>query len=190
METKIVEVARGLTMPFYPMRPRQGSPIRTKTQVEAVLEQIRSDKWIVQPKLGGHRACLALVDKQIHAQTRHGTWRARPISNAEVYKKLRDRTCLDGEIVGDEFHPFECLAINGKSLLMAPAVEREAVALQITRLLGLPWLFARPTPKYIEARRANLPRWEGVVMKLYMSTYVPMGSKTQSSGAWLKCLWG
>ena len=188
-ESDTVAVIHGITMPFFPMRPKTGSPISTVRQVKHIREMMETGDWIVQPKAGGDRACLAVVEKKIYVQTRHGTWRKRPIKNGEAFLKLRDRTCFDGEILDDEFHPFECLAINGRSLLLSPASEREAVAYQCARLMKQRWLFAKPNQAFLKARRGNLPNWEGVVMKGYMSSYVMLASATQSSGTWLKCKW-
>lgn len=189
MNQNTVEVVRGITMPFFPMRPKSGSPITTKKQVDHVVDQIESGDWLIQPKAGGDRACLAVVEGHIWVQSRHGDWRKRPITNGDDFLKLRDRTCFDGEVIDDQFRPFECLAVNGKSLLLSPAVEREAVAQQLVKLIGHKWFFPKPTKSFLKATRSNLPRWEGVVMKGYMSFYVPQASATQSSGQWIKCKW-
>ncbi len=184
-----IEVARGITMPFYPMRPQQGSPLTTVKQVKQLIDELDSDRWVIQPKLGGMRACLAVVSKQLYVQNRHGQFIGKPLSNGTDFLKLDDRTCLDGEIVNNEFHPFECLAIRGKSLIFRPTAEREAIAFQLVKLLKHQWLFKKPSPQFIKARRKNLPAWDGIVMKDYMAFYVMLSKETATSPAWLKRKW-
>jgi len=189
MNQNTVEVVHGIAMPFFPMRPASGSPIHTKRQIDHVVSQLSSGDWLIQPKAGGERACLAVVDGQVLVQNRHGAWRKRPIVNGEDFLKLRNRTCFDGEVIDDQFHPFECLAVNGRSLLLSPAVEREAVAQQLVKLIHHKWFFPKPTRTFLSAARKNLPVWEGVVMKGYMSFYIPAAKANQESGTWLKCKW-
>jgi ATP-dependent DNA ligase len=184
-----MEVARGITMPFYPMRPQPGSPLKTDAQVKSVIDEVDGDRWLIQPKLGGTRAILAVVDKRLCLQNRHGLWLGLAPRNFQDFLKLPDRTCLDGEIVRDEFHPFECLAVKGQSLIFRPTAERATVAFQLVKLIGHQWLFNSPAPKFLKAKRKNLPTWEGVVMKDYMSFYIMLAKETQTSPTWLKRKW-
>lgn len=181
-----VDVARGVRMPFIPMRPQPGSPIRSAKQVKSVLEELDSDRWVVQPKLGGKRGVIAVVDKHLFLQNRHGLWIGASLRHFTDFLKLPNNTCLDGEILDDEFHPFECLAVKGQSLIFRTTGEREAVAFQLTKLIHHQWLFGRPTQKFLRAGRKNLPKWEGVVFKDYLSYYVMLARDTQTSPNWLK----
>lgn len=184
-----LDIARGVSMPFYPMRPQSGSPLQTDAQIKRLIDEIDNERWIIQPKLGGKRAILAIVDKHLAIQNRFGVWLGVAPRNFQDFLKLPNQTCLDGEIVNDEFHPFECLAVKGQSLIFRPTAERATVAFQLTKLLGHPWLFSKPTPKFLKAKRKNLPKWEGVVMKDYMAFYVMLSKETQTSPAWLKRKW-
>jgi ATP-dependent DNA ligase len=184
-----VKVARGIVMPFFPMRPRSGSPLRTIKQVEELVAVLDDGRWIVQPKAGGHRACLAVVDGKVWVQNRHGKWYAKPVKNAQDFLKLPNRTCFDGEVLDGSFYPFECLADSGKSMLFRPASEREVVAFQFSKFLHHDWKFRKPSPKFLRQMRHNLPTWEGVVLKEYMSLYVVMASEAQHSNTWLKRIW-
>jgi hypothetical protein len=185
-----VEIVPGLTMPFYPMRPRLGLCLRTPRLVQEFYAEIRDpDQWICQPKLNGHRACLAVVDKRVYVQNRHGGWYSRSVHNIPVFLKLPNRTCLDGEVYKGDFHPFECLAVGGNPFMHCTANEREVMACQLLRLIEQPWMFERPSRAWLMRGRDNLPDFEGVVLKRVNSPYRLLGSDAQTSADWFKRRW-
>jgi len=185
-----IEVVRGLTMPFYPMRPKKGRSLRTPRLVDELYADIQElEDCVIQPKLAGHRACLAVVDKRVYIQGRHGTWFSRSVQNAPVFLKLPNRTCLDGEVYEGNFYPFECLAVGGNLFTFCTANEREIMAYQLMRLVKQPWIFNAPSRDWLLARRVNLPKFEGVVMKKMNSPYVLLASDAQVNADWLKRTW-
>lgn len=185
-----IEVVRGLTMPFFPMRPVKGRSLRTPKLIEELYTGIQEpEDWVIQPKLGGHRACLAVVDKRVYVQSRHGAWFSQSVKNAPVFLKLPNRTCLDGEVYEGNFHPFECLAVGGNLFTFCTANEREVMAYQLMRLIKQPWIFNVPSKNWLLARRTNLPKFEGVVLKRMNSEYVIQDSASQVSPEWVKRAW-
>jgi hypothetical protein len=184
-----LHVAKGLTMPFIPMVPRLGPPIRTKAQIRAAVNELDDERWVVQPELGGTRVCLAIVDKKVYIQDAHGIWLSQAPHNVRDFLKLPNGTCLDGKVAHGNFYPFECLAIRGYALVFRPVAERATVAYQLVKLLKHQWMFQRPTPKFIAAARKNLPDFQGVTLKDYMSFYVMVSKQNQPAQTWLKHSW-
>jgi len=177
-------------MPFYPMRPAKGRSLRTVRLVEELYPEIQEPcDWVIQPKLAGTRACLAVVDKQVYIQSRHGAWLRRSVRNAPDFLKLPNRTCLDGEVYERNFYPFECLAVGGNLFTYCTANEREVMAYQLMRLIKQPWIFNAPSKNWLLARRSNMPKFEGVVLKRSDSPYTLLASPAQVSPVWFKRTW-
>jgi hypothetical protein len=185
-----IEVVRGLVMPFFPMRPVQGRSLRTSKLVEELYAEIQEpEDWICQPKLAGHGAALAVVDNKVYVQNRHGGWYGHSVKNAMDFAKLPNRTCLDGGVYEGRFYPYECLAVGGNLFTFCTANEREVMAYQLMRLIKQPWIFGTPSKAWLLQRRANLPRFEGVVLKRMNSLYAVLSSPAQVSADWFKRTW-
>jgi ATP-dependent DNA ligase len=176
-------------MPFFPMRPFRGRALLRPNNIREMCEEAAAGVWVMQPKLNGDRVGLACVDGKVYVQNRHGGCYRFKVHNAPDFLALPNRTCFDGEVFKGNFYPFELLACNGKSFLMAEAHERVRLAKDMTQILGHPWLFDPPSLAWIMRRSANLPMFEGVVLKRAHSRYVMLGSDTQSSTGWMKRLW-
>lgn len=191
VKEETVEIARGLVMPFLPMRPHEGNPLRSKAEINRAVAQLGNDAVLVQPVPTGIRACLALVDRNVFLQDKNGRWIARPPSNGYDFLKLPNHTCLDGFIAHDTFYSSECLAVRGQSLIFQPAAERETVAYQLTKLLKHQWLFRKPSAKFIRDAKRNLPEFQGLVFKDYLSFYSLLSAKLASkpSENWTSRSW-
>src|SRR4051812_10539710 len=98
-----VEIAKGLTMPFLPMRPRIGTPIKSQAQIKSAVVDLEDEKFLIQPSITGMRVCVAVVDKNVFIQDEQGKWISRPPSNGHDLLKLPNNTCLDGFIVRNTF---------------------------------------------------------------------------------------
>lgn len=181
-------VTRGLVLPFFPMRPAHGPSIRTKKDATAIWKRANSLAYVAQPKLNEDRAVLAVVDGEVYIQNRYAQWMRQPCS-VQRWLKLPDRTVLDGGVYGKQFYPFEALAVWGRSFLGATCEERIVMAFQMSRLCGVPWMFESPTRSWVDARVANAPQYEGIVLKERNSPYILAGSATQENSSWLKCRW-
>ena len=183
-----VEIIPGLAMPFYPMRPTKGPSLRTADSIKKFWASTgRTQDWVIQPKMNGDRATLALVGGRIYIQNRHGGWYGHS-ADTTPFLRLPDRTVLDGEVYQGHFHPFEALAINGRSLLRCTVTEREVMACQLTRLVGQQWMFGRPDRRWLLAAQ-QCSEWDGVVLKRAASCYTILGSDTQMSETWFKRTW-
>jgi ATP-dependent DNA ligase len=187
--SKIV-IARGIAMPFFPMRPMKQRPLRIGADTEEFIEKsLLTDDWLVQPKLEGDRVVLAFVDKQILVQNRHGSWYKHPINNLKAFKKLPDRTVFDGEVFKGNFYPFDCLAADGKSFIFSTAAEREVLALKLCQYVGVEWKFEKPSKKWLRGNSKHLPEYAGVVLKKRNSQYVILGTADQFNAEWVKRTW-
>lgn len=177
-------------MPFYPMRPQLGRALQRVANIkELYREAVEEKRWIMQPKLRGDRADLAVVDGKVYVQNRHGGAYRFKVANGPDFLRLPNHTCFDGEVYKSNFYPFELLCCNATNLLRAEVHERVTLAKDMVRFIGHPWLFETPTLGWLLRRAANLPAFEGVVLKEYTCRYVLLGSPTQSSKDWLKRLW-
>jgi hypothetical protein len=184
-----VEIARGVTMPFLPMKSHVGQPLRTKTEIKKVVERLDDDQLLIQPSITGTRVCLAVVDRKIFIQDEQGKWVVTPPSNGRDFLKLPNNTCLDGYITHQTFFAADCIAVGGQTLICKVAAEREAVAYQLCKFLGHPWRFQRPSAKFIRAAKSNLPEVQGLTFKDYMSVYAMLSSKSQPAKEWLRRSW-
>jgi ATP-dependent DNA ligase len=180
----------GFQWPFFPMRPMASFKIR-ETTFDFVMSQIFNGEWFVQPKMDGDRAILAtLEDGQVIMANRHGSEFKHPVLNRGRYAGLPPMTILDGEVWAREFIPFEMLALNGASLAKATPEFRARQAMWACKDVGVKWPFIPPTPEWIQAEMKNSSSpWEGVVCKATSSEYIPMGSETMESTAWVKMRW-
>lgn len=177
-------------MPFFPMRPFKGRALLRPANIRQMCEEAAEGIWVMQPKLGGDRATLAVVDSKVYVQNRYGSHYRYKVRNASDFlKKLPNRTCFDGEVYKRNFYPFELIALNGVNLKMTEAYERVRLAKDMVKFLGHPWLFDAPTLPWLLRRSVNLPIYEGVVLKQARSFYILLGSATQTSQTWMKRLW-
>lgn len=184
-----VDICTGLTLPFYPMRPTRGRALQRPGNIKELCEAVESKLWVMQPKLNGDRAGLAVVDGKVYVQNRHGGCYRFRVSNAKDFLALPNRTCFDGEVFKGNFYPFELLACNAVNFLRAEAHERVRLAKDLVQFLRHPWMFDTPTQAWLMRRGANLPNYEGVVLKKTKSVYIQLGSPTQSNLEWFKRLW-
>lgn len=177
-------------MPFFPMRPREGRRLSRPANIKQMWEEaVEQALWVMQPKLNGDRVELAAVNDKVYVQNRYGRRYAFKVANALDFLKLPQPFCFDGEVFKGNFYPFELLACNGKSFMLAEAHEREALAKDMTKFLGHPWLFDTPSQAWLLRRAANLPNYEGVVLKRRISRYILLGAPTQSNQDWMKRRW-
>jgi hypothetical protein len=187
---KIV-IARGIAMPFFPMRPAHGSVLRNQGSVSTFIKnELSKHDWVIQPKLEGDRACVGVLNKNVYIQNRHGGWYTKRVKNLEDFKKLPSGTVLDGEVFKGNFYPFDCLALDGKTKMLCTASEREVLAFHVSKLLNHDWMFERPSERWVAALRGNMPVYGGVVLKRMGSVYVIAGSPGGFNLDWMKQVWG
>lgn len=183
-----VQVMKGWTLPFFPMRPASG-PSLTKKVAEEIIVKMDEHRYIYQPKLNGDRALLGVVNRQVIICNRHFGLYSFQVHNAVLFLKLTDGTLFDGEVFESNFYPFDCLALEGRSYKANCAEEREVMAMQMCRLLKVAWMYPKPTKKWLLAGRANLPKYEGVVRKRADQGYYILPNTSDTSLGWLKYRW-
>jgi ATP-dependent DNA ligase len=184
-----IDVCDGLSLPFFPMRPTTGRTLRTPKLVHDFLASFDSDYWVMHPKLNGDRVSLAVVEGRCWAQNRHGGWYRNRVKNADAFLRLGDGFCLDGEVFESVFYPFDTVAERGQLCAAWPTDERERLTKKLLASIKQPWVFDAPSPEWIEARQANMPKWEGLVLKCRKAGYVRHGDDQASSLAWMRRRW-
>jgi hypothetical protein len=183
------EIARGFHVPFFPMRPTLGRDLRTRQSVVSLWKEIESEVWVGQPKLNGDGVSLAVYKRRVYLFNRYGRAYRFKVLNAPDYLKLPDGTCFVGEVFKRNFYPYEALALAGESLLATTVVERVKWAKDHVDFLKHPWMFPQPNFGWMVRRRANMPIYDGVVLKKTASAYRLLGSADQTSLDWFKRRW-
>jgi len=192
MQEKIV-IASGVALPFYPAYPTRGRTLRAARLVEDLYQEIsKPGLWCAQPLMAGERACLAVIDKKIYVQDGFGNWYKKGLQQTHDFLKLPDRTVFDGVVYEGEFHPFDLLAVKGKSMIYCSVDERQVLAFQMVRLIEHRWMFPKPTRAWLERGAKNLPMYKGVILKDNRNPehYYPVGTKPgQTTLAWFTRKW-
>lgn len=159
------------------------------------LSYIRSDTWVLQPKLDGVRFMLS-KSNFIEAFNRKGIPVSCPneisdsVQSADMYYEGGiGEFLIDGELVGDVYHVFDILEKNGESLRHLMLSERIVHlndlmdALECDNIVRVPTHFTEQQKKkaFEELRKNNA---EGVVLKNINSAYSP--GRPASGGKYLK----
>jgi hypothetical protein len=145
-------------------------------------------------KLNGDRICVGVVDGDAYAQNRHGSWYKMTIDNLKTYASLKGAWLLDGEVFNKQFYPFEVVVAASKSVAALCPQERKDYAKQLCRRLGVPWMYGIDIKDIVSQSERLIPLadgkiYEGVVGKQKSSPYVPLGTVSGASPAWIKHKW-
>lgn len=89
-------------------------------QAERLLDD---DLWAAQPKFDGVRFMLVKKNNQITALNRKGKQTSVPNSLAKGLDKMQD-FLIDGELIGEKYHAFDILELDGKCLRDQPLKKR------------------------------------------------------------------
>jgi hypothetical protein len=188
-----IKLAPGVALPFFPMRPLTGRPLTDSLNLAALVEELKTSTDVIQPKLNGDHAELAVVNGQIKIANRHGGWLSQRVRNADDFLRLPNMTGLVGEVYEGKFWPFDVVAYGGRSLCWDPIETREIKVKEICQTLGHEFIFNRPTAEWLLNRGGwnglAVPKWEGVVRKTAGSFYVMAGSSGQDNREWTKEKW-
>jgi len=184
-----IDICRGISMPFFPMRPLRNGPIRNTAAVEQIFREIAEPQlWVVQPKLDGDRACVAVLKNKVYIQNRHGGWYGHNVKNLADFRKLPDGTVLDGEVSKGSFSIFDVLAVGGKPIMNDTAAERTILAMHLTKFLKHVWRFPTPTKEWLKKMAENIG-YDGVVLKRAASPYKIAPSANAIDTLWVKRTW-
>lgn len=176
----MVKIAKGLTLPFYPMRAMPGRLLNRRA-ITSIRTEMQQHLWVVQPVLRGTRAILGVSHGSVYVYDGHKKLITSDVLNAASFTKLQDGACFDGVVHEGAFHPFEVLAVHGRSLLFATTSERAVLAESLTRFVNQRYLFDTPTTVFMNRLGRNDARWTGIVLKLDHAPYVISPDATVST---------
>jgi bifunctional non-homologous end joining protein LigD len=158
---------------------------------QTLAEKLISDNaWIMQEKMDGFHQ-MARIDGDVTVSNRKGLIVPGSDKIVAALKALIGQPLiLDGETIGDVYHAFDILELEGKSLRDAPVIDRYFIlngllkaavgsSLRIVRC----GISTNDKGKLYEAIKAE--RGEGVVFKMVTAKYVP--GRPASGGNMLKC---
>jgi len=190
------QIVPGLSVPFFPMRPRTGLSLTSAERIESVVQRIKAGDT-VQKKLNGDRAILVAQAGHVTLFNRHCTNYSHTVMNSGDFATKFGLAVLDGEVWRSKFYPFDVLVWEGHPLLEKAASVREEAAIMITERVGLRWIYAFDRERslgiarnwlYGELRQEHTlkSQWEGVVVKAKDSPYRVLGTDSQDSLTWSK----
>jgi bifunctional non-homologous end joining protein LigD len=139
-----------------------------------------NDGWVMQKKHDGRRALVSRRQGRLSASGRSGRDLAISATLAARLAALPDCSTLDGELVGDSFHAFDLLELEGRDLREIPLGSR------LDLLADVPVVRVE---SFQEERKKVFQQWrrarsEGVIFKDLASPYRP--GRPVRGGSWLK----
>ena len=153
---------------------------------------LRDDDYCAQEKFDGRHLLVRKQGENIEGINKKGLIVGLPETVADELRTMSGSFILDGESVGDVFHVFDCLEINGEDLRGKPYIERMCALHKHDDELARR---ARQFIKSVESafvRREKIELWErlrrenreGIVFKRLDAPYVP--GKPNRGGPQLK----
>jgi bifunctional non-homologous end joining protein LigD len=140
---------------------------------------ITNDRWWMQEKLDGRRILIRKDGTHITAINRTGLTVGLAQSIADAVGFLESRACLlDGEAVGDLYHAFDLLELDGMDLRPSPYAVRHENLLNLVDAVPSNQFLYVPAAVGTARKRAMLDRLrrenkEGVVFKDRQAPYTP-----------------
>jgi len=159
-----------------------------RKSIASIVQETAEHKWVLQPIMAGTRAILGTQNGRVYLFDENGQ-PLEDIPGAQAFSKIGDGACLDGVIADGTFHPFECLACQGRSLIHSTVDERAVMAYTVARFAHQRWMFDQPSIKFMEKLRANEPRWKGVILKRDRASYEIREEPDEVSFNWTYRSW-
>lgn len=181
-------VARGVCFPFRPLKPMYGR-MMVRRAIAGIIDMLKDRRWIAQPALAGERAILAVHKGAVLVFDAELNDITRSVHNAPAFRKLGNGHCFDGVVQEGGFHPFECVAFQGRSLITSTTDERQVMAYSLVKFLAQPWLFSEPTETFMQKLGKNGPKWGGVVLKRDRSVYRMAAKPGETNVDWTLRPW-
>lgn len=156
---------------------------------ERAIELIEDDAWMMEEKMDGKRNMTGTVDGKVTASNKKGQIVAIPRSVEADLQRLGNAE-VDGELIGETYHLFDCLSFNGSDYRIYRADHRYAIILKELAVAGdfehLSLVDAAFTTEEKRAlfERVRATNGEGVVFKLMSAPYEP--GRPNSGGTQLK----
>lgn len=106
---------------------------------ETELERLFKDPaWVMQEKHDGERRMVSNVGGEWFGINRKGLRVALPLPLVDALIDLPSNTILDGEIIGDAYHPFDLLQLAGDDLRRAAYGDRADMLSDVLRATDSP----------------------------------------------------
>jgi bifunctional non-homologous end joining protein LigD len=157
---------------------------------ESELERLIGDnKWCAQEKFDGKRILLQKVGAAIHGINRKGLLVGLPSAVVAAAHIFKGDFVLDGECIGERFHGFDLLTLDGEDLRAAPYHARATALLNLLasgqqrhiHYAHTAWKTAEKNQLLATLRQQNR---EGIVFKHTEAPYV--AGRPNSGGTQLK----
>lgn len=150
---------------------------------------LSNSNWVMQEKKDGERRMIVLNANGAKGINRKGNYLELPgklVKSLLSNYKMKDQTVLDGEIIGDEFFPFDVLMLDGVDLTVHDYAHRLRVMLPLLAELKLKYPEAWYTFQDKVDTLAELKNKlaEGVVFKALVAPYT--AGRPNSGGTALK----
>jgi ATP-dependent DNA ligase len=156
--------------------PQLLNPVE-EAEVEALL---RDDNYCAQEKFDGRHLLIRKQDECLEGINKKGLIVGLPGSVAGELRSLPGSFIPDGETVGDDYHAFDLLELNGENLRPLPYRMRFARLVDLLLLSRSEWKYVhlvetafktqQKTELWERLRRENR---EGIVFKRLDAPYVP-----------------
>lgn len=150
---------------------------------------IESDNWCAQEKFDGKRLLVRKQNGAIEGINKQGVVVGLPEPLFQVVRQYGAEVMLDGESVGDTFHAFDLLVLDGVDIRTWPYRERLAALLNLLTSveqgviqLAETAFTAEQKRQLLETLRAN--KREGIVFKQVHAAYT--AGRPNSGGTQLK----
>jgi bifunctional non-homologous end joining protein LigD len=159
-----------------------------EAEIEALLHD---DNYCAQEKHDGRHLLIRKQDEQLEGINKKGLVIGLPETVANEISTMAGNFILDGESIGDDYHVFDLLELNGENLQPLPYRERFSRLVDLLllsdaegkhiRLVQTVFKKVQKTELWERLRRENR---EGIVFKRLDAPYVP--GKPNSAGPQLK----
>lgn len=148
---------------------------------DRVKDLISDDSWFMQEKMDGFHQMVHITDDEVTVSNRKGlvvpgaSTIVAALANPRILGKP---LVLDGETIGDVFHPFDIIECEGNSLRNQGALDRYFVLGGLLQIMTSPFIKGVRTAfttaeKKLLYMDIQAERGEGVVFKKNDALYVP-----------------
>ena len=157
---------------------------------EAQVNLLLNDRgWVMQEKFNGRRMLVRKQDSEIHGINKKGLLTGLPQTVFDDVRNLPGNFVLDGESVGDVFHAFDLLVLNGEDIRPLSYRDRQTSLMNLLASAQHRFIKFALTAYSVKEKAGLLNelkkgRKEGVVFKQLNAPYTP--DRPNSGGTQLK----
>jgi bifunctional non-homologous end joining protein LigD len=158
-------------------------------ELEEAFQLLAHPDWCLQEKFDGRRTLIRKVGSQVLGSNRRGLLIGLPERLAQEIARIPHDLVFDGECIGDHFHVFDLLELDGRDIRPLPLKDRllelintwASAPCPSVSMVETSFSASDKTHLFEEIRR---DRREGVVFKRVDAPYVP--GRPNSGGTALK----